>query len=97
MSTPFLQIIEAVENGTKKVPSVNYQGTEVDYLYYQIVSHVQALKLMSVGLKYKAFKLKDLKNYYGLAGRTASDCLTELQDLKEYYKHRMANRLTDEA
>jgi hypothetical protein len=44
------------------------------------------LSLMAVGIQSRGIKLKDIKNYYGLKGRTAADCLSQFVQLMEAYK-----------
>ena len=77
--TPFQQAVLGVQNGTTKTPSVNYGTKEINYFAYQISVHHYHLKLMAVGIGNKQVKLKELKNYYGLKGKTAKDVLTDFE------------------
>jgi len=77
--TPFQQAVMQVQEGTLKAPSVNYGTKEINYFSYQINVHHYYLKLMAVGIGNKQVKLKDLKNYYGLKGKTAKDVLTDFE------------------
>ena len=77
--TPFQQAVMQVQEGTLKAPSVNYGAKEINYFAYQISVHHYYLKLMAVGIGNKQVKLKDLKNYYGLKGKTAKDVLTDFE------------------
>ena len=77
--TPFQQAVMQVQEGTLKAPSVNYGAKEINYFSYQINVHHYYLKLMAVGIGNKQVKLKDLKNYYGLKGKTAKDVLTDFE------------------
>lgn len=77
--TPFQQAVLQVQNGTLKTPSVNYNSKEINYFSYQINVHYYYLKLMAVGIGNKQVKLKDLKNYYGLKGKTAKDVLADFE------------------
>ena len=77
--TPFQQAVLQVQNGTLKTPSVNYNSQEINYFSYQINVHHYYLKLMAVGIGNKQVKLKDLKNYYGLKGKTAKDVLADFE------------------
>jgi hypothetical protein len=77
--TPFQQAVMQVQEGTLKAPSVNYGTKEINYFAYQISVHHYHLKLMAVGIMNKQVKLKDLKNYYGLKGKTAKDVLGDFE------------------
>jgi len=77
--TPFQQAVLGVQDGTIKTPSVNYGTKEINYFAYQISVHHYHLKLMAVGIMNKQVKLKDLKNYYGLKGKTAKDVLADFE------------------
>jgi NADH dehydrogenase FAD-containing subunit len=77
--TPFQNAVMQVQNGTLKTPSVNYNSKEINYFSYQINVHHYYLKLMAVGIANKQVKLKDLKNYYGLKGKTAKDVLANFE------------------
>jgi len=77
--TPFQQAVMQVQEGTLKAPSVNYGTKEINYFSYQINVHHYYLKLMAVGIGNKQVKLKDLKNYYGLKGKTAKDVLADFE------------------
>ena len=77
--TPFQQAIMSVQNGTLETHSVNYGSKEINYFAYQISVHHFYLKLMAKGIGNKQVKLKDLKNYYGLKGKTAKDVLGDFE------------------
>ena len=77
--TPFQQAVLQVQEGTLKAPSVNYGTKEINYFKYQISVHYYYLKLMAVGIGNKQVKLKDLKNYYGIKGKTAKDVLADFE------------------
>jgi hypothetical protein len=47
---------------------------------------------MSKGILSRNVKLKDLKAYYGLKGRSAGDCLTQYEMLIEGYKEKYLNK-----
>lgn len=86
--TKFEQAILAVESGTLKTPTVATSEGNIDYFGYQLAVHHFNLKLMSKGIQSRGIKLKDLKEYYGLKGRTAADCLPQYEALIERYKNR---------
>jgi hypothetical protein len=77
--TPFQKAIQQVQAGTLQTPSVNYGKKEINYFAYQISVHRYYLKLMASGIGNKQVKLKDLKTYYGLKGKTAKEVLTDFE------------------
>jgi hypothetical protein len=77
--TPFQKAVYAVNNGTLETPSVSFNGKNLNYFAYQINVHHFYLKLMSKGIGNKQVKLKDLKTYYGLKGKTAKDVLGDFE------------------
>jgi hypothetical protein len=77
--TPFQKAVLGVPSGTYTPPSVNYEGKNINYFAYQISVHHYYLKLMAVGIANKQVKLKDLKNYYGIKGKTAKDVLADFE------------------
>jgi hypothetical protein len=81
--TKFEQAIQQVNEGTLQAPSVNYQGKAVNYFAYQLSVHHFYLKLMAKGIGNRQIKLKDLKDYYGIKGKTASDVLIQFEALRE--------------
>lgn len=84
--TQFEQALQAVKMGTLKTPSVSTSEGNVDYLGYQLAVHHFNLKIMAKGMSCRGVKLKDLKGYYGLKGRTAADCLAQFEILLTKYK-----------
>ena len=84
--TPFQQALLQVAEGKLKTPTVSTSEGNIDYFGYQLAVHKYNLSLMAVGLQSRGVKLKDLKNYYGLKGRTAADCLPQFVQLMEAYK-----------
>ena len=83
--TPFQQAVLQVEAGTLKAPSVSYSGKAVDYFKYQLAVHKFNLSIMSKGMTCRGVRLKDLKHYYGLKGRSAADCLPEFIKLMDNF------------
>lgn len=89
--TQFQQALQQVEAQQLQTPEVSYSGKKVDYFSYQLAVHEFNLKIMSRGMTCRGVKLKDLKGYYGLTGRSAADCLVQFQALVANYKARYQN------
>ena len=70
-------LVKGVENGTVKVPVVSYENNDIPYTKYILAIHKFNLGLMSKGMLVRGVKLKHLKDYYGLKGRSAKDCYKE--------------------
>ena len=81
--TKFETLVKQVNEGSVQAPLVSYEGKAVDFFKYQLITHHFYLKLMAKGIGNKQIKLKDLKDYYGLKGRTASDVLIQFEALRE--------------
>jgi len=86
--TKFEQAVAQAEMGALELPSVYYGKNPIDYFFYQLAVHQFNLRLMAKGIKCRGVKLKDMKNYYGLKGRTASDCLPQFNEIFEKFKTR---------
>jgi hypothetical protein len=86
--TQFEQAVLAVESGKLNTPTVSTSEGEVHYFDYQLAVHHFNLKLMAKGMQCRGIKLKYLKAYYGLKGRTAGDCLPQYEDLMNRYRIR---------
>ena len=84
--TKFEMAVVQAEMGELQVPSVQYGSNPINYFWYQLSVHHYNLKLMAKGLKFRGVKLKDIKDYYGLKGRTAADCLPQFEQIIERYK-----------
>lgn len=89
--TQFQQALQQVEAKQLQTPEVTYAGKKVDYFGYQLAVHHFNLKIMSKGMQCRGIKLKDLKAYYGLKGRTAADCLAQFEAILEAYKMQYQN------
>ena len=89
--TPFEQAKTDLYAGKISAPSVSV-GTDkgiinVPYFRYQLAVHKMELSLMSKGMKLNRHsKLKPLKDYYGLKGKTAADCLSQFIELVDKYE-----------
>jgi hypothetical protein len=79
--TPFQQAVAQVKAGTLQAPTVSTADGTINYFKYQLAVHKYNLSLMSKGIMSRNIKLKDLKWYYGLKGRTAADCLPQFIQL----------------
>jgi hypothetical protein len=86
--TPFEQAQEAVRNGKLTTPTVVAEGKQIDYFGYQISVHRFNLRIMAGDMKFRGVKLRDLKNYYGLTGRSASECLAQFENVVADYRRR---------
>jgi hypothetical protein len=85
--TPFEQAYKQVVSGLLEAPSVNYEGKGIPYFRYQLSVHLFNLRIMSSGMTCRGVKLKDLKHYYGLKGKSAKECLAEFEKIVEAYKN----------
>ena len=83
--TPFEQAVEQAQAGILKTPEVSNSTGKINYFQYQLATHKFYLSLMSKGIQNRQVKLKDLKWYYGLKGKTAADCLPQFIQLMEQY------------
>lgn len=89
--TQFQQALQQVEANQLQTPTVSTSKGNIDYFGYQLAVHHFNLKIMSKGMQCRGIKLKDLKAYYGLKGRTAADCLPQFEMLMEGYKMQYQN------
>lgn len=89
--TKFQQALQQVEANELQTPQVSYGGKKVDYFGYQLSVHHFNLKIMSKGMLCRGVRLKDLKDYYGLKGRTAADVLPQFELIIEEYKKKFQN------
>ena len=81
--TPFEQAVLNVQAGILQVPTVGVGNGTINYFNYQLATHKFYLSLMAKGITNRQVKLRDLKQYYGLKGRTAADCLPQFIQLME--------------
>jgi hypothetical protein len=84
--SPFQQALIAASEGKMQTPTVSSSNGNMDYFGYQLAVHKYNLSLMSVGMKFRNITFTQIKNYYGLKGRTAKDCLPQLVQIMESYK-----------
>ena len=86
MATPFEQAQQAVAEGRLTPPVVSTHEGQVDYFGYQLAVHVGFLTLLTKGIHNRQVKLKDLRAYYGLKGRTHETALVELKVIQADYR-----------
>lgn len=84
--TNFEKAVAQAKEGNLQTPSVSYGNKQIDYFGYQLATHHFNLKIMANGMTFKGVRLKDLKAYYGLKGRTAADCLPQFEKIMADYK-----------
>ena len=90
--TLFETAIAQAKAGELNTPTVSTSKGDVDYFWYQLSVHHFNLKLMSKGIMSRGVKLKDIKYYYGLKGRSAIDCLTQYEEILQQYKDKYLNK-----
>ena len=90
--TPFEQAQKEVDEKTLQVPSVNYGSQQVNYFKYQLAVHRFNLKIMSSGMTCRGVKLRYLKDYYGLTGKSAKDCLPQFEKLVAEYNLKLIQK-----
>jgi hypothetical protein len=83
--TRFEEAVQKVMSGELKAPNVVANGRQVPYFRFQLATHHFNLKLMARGMCFKGIKFTDIKNYYGLKGRSAKDCLPQFEELMNKY------------
>ena len=84
--TPFEQAKKDLYEGKIQAPSVTANNRQVPYFRYQLATHKFNLSLMAKGMQFRGIKLKDLKWYYGLKGKTAAECLPQFLKIMEDYE-----------
>ena len=84
--TQFQQTMLATENGTMQVPTVHTEGGTIPFASYQLATHVYALKIMGMGMKMRGVTFTQIKKYYGLTGKSAKDCIPQLQQIQNAYR-----------
>lgn len=84
--TQFEWALKLVKEKQLQTPKVMAEGRDIDYFGYQLSVHHFNLKLMAKGMTCRGIKLSDIKRYYGLKGRTASDCLPQFEAILNNYK-----------
>ena len=85
--TQFEQAQQQVREGSLQAPTVSTTQGEVNYFGYQLAVHHYNLKLMAKGMKFRGITFTQIKNYYGLKGRSASDVLGQFQIILDTYRY----------
>ena len=84
--TQFQQSMLATEEGLQQVPKVIYEGKQIPFAGYQLATHVYALKIMAAGMKMRGVTFTQIKKYYGLPGKTAKECIPQLEQIQKTYR-----------
>lgn len=84
--TQFQQSMLATEEGSQRVPTVIYEGREIPFAGYQLATHIYALKIMAAGMKMRGVTFTQIKKYYGLTGKTAKECIPQLEQIQKTYR-----------
>ena len=89
--TQFQQTMLAVENGTMQVPTVSTSTGTIPFAGYQLATHIYSLKIMALGMKMRGVTFTQIKKYYGLKGRTAKECIPQLEQIQKAYRELAKN------
>jgi len=89
--TQFQQSMLATEEGQQQVPTVVFEGQTIPFHGYQLATHIYALRIMAIGMKMRGITFTQIKKYYGLSGKSAKDCLPQLQAIQEKYRELAQN------
>jgi hypothetical protein len=84
--TPFQQTLLDHSNGKLQVPTVGTASGDINYFGYQLAVHKYNLSIMAAGMQCRGITFTQIKKYYGLKGRTAKDCLGQMDQLISAYK-----------
>ena len=84
--TQFQQALIAASEGKLTTPSVSTSNGNVDYFGYQLAVHKYNLGIMALGMKCRGITFTQIKKYYGLTGRTAKECLPQMEQLMKQYQ-----------
>ena len=89
--TQFQQSMLATEEGLQQVPKVIYEGKQIPFAGYQLAAHIYALKIMGMGMKMRGVTFTQIKKFYGLSGKSAKDCIAQLQQIQNSYREIVRN------
>lgn len=87
--TKFEQAQLDLAAGKITAPVVTNGTKQVDYFHFQLANHKYALSILAAGMTMRNVKLKGLKAYYGLKGKTAKDCLPQFEAIHKAYKEKI--------
>jgi hypothetical protein len=71
-----------------QVPTVSTSEGSIPFAGYQLAVHVYALRIMALGMKMRGVTFTQIKKYYGLRGKSAKECVPELQKIQKIYSER---------
>lgn len=90
--TQFQQSMLATEDGSQRVPTVYTEnGGTIPFAGYQLATHVYALKIMALGMKMRGVTFTQIKKYYGLPGKSAKECIPQLEQIQNTYREIVRN------
>jgi hypothetical protein len=84
--TPFQQALIQASEGKLQTPTVGTSNGNIDYFGYQLAVHKYNLGIMAAGMQCRGITFTQIKKYYGFKGRTAKDCLGQMDQLMSAYK-----------
>lgn len=84
--TQFQQALIAASEGKLHTPTVSNSEGNIDYFSYQLAVHKYNLRIMALGMKCRGITFTQIKKYYGFKGRTAKDCVPQMEQLMDNYK-----------
>lgn len=85
--TTFEQTVQRAAKGEIHTPTVLHGTKEIPYFGYQLAVHVFNLRGMALGLKFRGITFSQIKNYYGLKGRSAKECISQLEEIQKKFKN----------
>jgi len=83
--TPFQQALLDHSDGKLQVPTVSTAAGDINYFGYQLAVHKYNLSIMAARMQCRGITFTQIKKYYGLKGRTAKDCLGQMDQLISAY------------
>ena len=84
--TQFQQALLDHSEGKLQVPTVGTASGNINYFGYQLAVHKYNLGIMAAGMKCRGITFTQIRKYYGLTGRTAKECLEQMDQLMGIYK-----------
>ena len=90
--TPFEQYVSDYREGRKALPSVNYQGSSIDPMKYQLAVTKFQLNLYASGmLPTRGWKVTPIKKFFGLRGTDRKSLVIQLQSIIEKYESELVD------